>query len=98
VARALTDTARATDVVARLGGDEFVLLCDDLTREDAIRLAERLADAVAREPAGAPGWRVSVSIGIAMGDAEATDPSHLLSAADAAMYRAKVAGGGQPAV
>ena len=48
----LTRVLRSGDtLVARFGGDEFVVLCEDiLDEEDAVRVAERIADALG-EPA-----------------------------------------------
>lgn len=94
VAAAVGMTARAEDTVARLGGDEFVVLAEGAERDDAVALARRILAAIEAEPAGAPGWRVSASIGVAVAEPGETDPSHLLSAADTAMYRAKDAGRG----
>ncbi len=93
VGRALTHSARSGDTVARLGGDEFVVLCTVASANDAAKLAKRTLAALSAEPAGSPGWRVSGSAGIALAG-PGSDASHVLSAADAAMYRAKVAGGG----
>jgi chemotaxis family two-component system sensor kinase Cph1 len=97
VAEALTGAARGEDTVARLGGDEFIILCEGVSFESAHGLAERIRGAVAEPPKGDAPWRVSVSIGVAMADLD-LDASHLLSAADAAMYRAKVAGRNQTSV
>jgi chemotaxis family two-component system sensor kinase Cph1 len=94
VAHALTAAARGEDTVARLGGDEFIVLCEGVSSESAHGLAERVRGAVAEAPAGDAPWRVSVSIGVAMAGFD-LDASQLLSAADAAMYRAKVAGRNQ---
>jgi diguanylate cyclase (GGDEF)-like protein len=98
-ALALRSAARGVDTVARLGGDEFVVLGHDLNEADAFALAERLLTAIAAPPTAGPGaasstWRVSASAGLVLarfGD----DPSHVLSAADSALYRAKVAGKGR---
>jgi diguanylate cyclase (GGDEF)-like protein len=95
VAAAVGMTARAVDTVARLGGDEFVVLAEGAERDDAVALAERILVAIEAEPAGSPGWRVSASIGVAVAAPGEADPSHLLSAADTAMYRAKDAGRGR---
>lgn len=90
VARRLGEVARETDLVARLGGDEFVMLCDNTSIQQATAIAQRVLAALATPEAAVP-WTIGASIGIAMADLDA-DASHLLSAADSAMYRAKVAG------
>ncbi|MDP9025956.1 MAG: diguanylate cyclase [Actinomycetota bacterium] len=94
VARQLDATARHEDTVARLGGDEFVILCENTTPQQAKQIAERILTALTMPPVPAPPWTISASIGIAMAQLD-LDASHLLSAADAAMYRAKVAGPGR---
>lgn len=94
VAHRLDETARREDTVARLGGDEFVVLCENTTREQALQIASRILNALMTPMTPAPLWTISASIGIAMAALE-VDASQLLSAADAAMYRAKLAGAGR---
>jgi diguanylate cyclase (GGDEF)-like protein len=89
VAAALGATVRETDTVARLGGDEFAVLADVSETFSGVVLAERLREAVALVGARR---QVTASIGVAevvAGEAVAD----LLHRADAAMYRAKAAGG-----
>jgi diguanylate cyclase (GGDEF)-like protein len=89
VTAALTGAVRDTDTVARLGGDEFAVLAEVSASWPADQLAERLRDAVA---AAGRGHGVTASVGIAI--VRATDDiNELLHRADAAMYRAKTAGG-----
>jgi diguanylate cyclase (GGDEF)-like protein len=85
VAQGLRGVLRATDLVARYGGDEFVVVAPHATRESARALAERMRNA-ARE------CDASVSIGVAIYPEDAPDQDALISAADAALYRAKQAG------
>jgi diguanylate cyclase (GGDEF)-like protein len=90
VARRLDEISRDGDIVARLGGDEFVLVCENTSIDQAAAIADRVLAALATLDSSMP-WTIGASIGIAMAGSE-TDASHLLSAADAAMYRAKLAG------
>jgi diguanylate cyclase (GGDEF)-like protein len=94
VAAALTKAARSGDTIARIGGDEFVVLCENVSAEDAMALADRILAAVAAEPVGSPGWRVTASAGVALAG-PGSNASQVLSAADTAMYRAKDAGRGR---
>jgi diguanylate cyclase (GGDEF)-like protein len=89
VTQALTGAVRESDTVARLGGDEFAVLADVDVTVDADELAERLraAVAVAGRPCG-----VTASVGVAL-VGRSDDVNQLLHRADAAMYRAKTAGG-----
>jgi diguanylate cyclase (GGDEF)-like protein/PAS domain S-box-containing protein len=90
VAHALRGAVRASDHVARLGGDEFCVVasCDHELDGEAAVLAERLLDAVRAALAGT----ATVSMGLA-GPGRASAADALMAAADAAMYRAKRAGG-----
>jgi diguanylate cyclase (GGDEF)-like protein len=85
VAQALGATMRRGDMVARYGGDEFIVVAPHATRDDALALAERLRESVARSS-------TSVSIGVAMFPDDAQKQDALIEAADAALYRAKQAG------
>ena len=99
VATALHTGARAADLVARLGGDEFALALHSTTLNEAAVAAERIRAAVAEvriltdvgESLG-----ITVSIGVAQLDAgQHADAAALVSAADAAVYRAKQLGRNQ---
>jgi diguanylate cyclase (GGDEF)-like protein/PAS domain S-box-containing protein len=91
----LEGAVRPADTVARFGGDEFVVVCEHTDRTGALALADRLESAIAVPvTVGEVEHRMSASIGIALGhnDAEA-----LMRDADAAVYRAKAAGGARVA-
>ena len=94
----LREALRAGDTVARFGGDEFVVLCEDLASEgEAIRIAERITEAVRlpfehRRPPAPPQRRASGSCSRPAG--RRARP-RLLRDADAAMYRAKAGGKGR---
>jgi diguanylate cyclase (GGDEF)-like protein len=91
----LAGAVRPSDTVARLGGDEFLVICEDVDEATALALAGRLA-AVARRPIETAEMehRFSASIGIALAGGDPVEPRHLVSAADAAAYRAKERGRG----
>ena len=85
---------RDTDTLARLGGDEFGLILPLLReREDTLRVARRLVDAL-REPFQIAGHDIFVtcSIGITVFPSDGADALTLQRNADVAMYRAKGAG------
>jgi diguanylate cyclase (GGDEF)-like protein/PAS domain S-box-containing protein len=96
IADRLARAVRPSDTVARLGGDEFLVICEDVDEPTAVALAGRLA-AVARRPIETAGMehRFSASIGIALAGGEPVEPRQLVSAADAAAYRAKERGRGK---
>jgi diguanylate cyclase (GGDEF)-like protein len=88
---------RAGDTIARFGGDEFVILCEDLASEaEAVRIAERIAEAFALpfELDGRP-HHLSVSVGVVYVTGGQASASEVLRDADAAMYRAKEGGKGR---
>jgi diguanylate cyclase (GGDEF)-like protein len=90
VATRIRQAVRASDTVARLGGDEFVIVCaDDATTENVDSLVGRLLDSIAR-PISARGELCTVTASIGLAEVEMSwEPQEALSAADAAMYRAK---------
>jgi diguanylate cyclase (GGDEF)-like protein len=93
VARAMRDELGGLGMLARWGGEEFAVLFEGLPLEEARHRCERLRWAVERLDcsAFAPGWKLTISGGVA----ERTGLSHyekLLSRADALLYEAKRAG------
>jgi diguanylate cyclase (GGDEF)-like protein len=89
---------RKADMVARLGGDEFAVALVDIAEEtNAATIADEIL-AAARLSIDFKGNDINgnLSIGIAIMDpeGEVRSASELLKRADAAMYNAKIAGGG----
>jgi diguanylate cyclase (GGDEF)-like protein/PAS domain S-box-containing protein len=85
---------RPSDTLSRFGGDEFTILCEDVSSdEDAVVVAERVAEALAEPfPLADREVFLSASIGIALGRDRAMSAGALLRDADAAMYGAKERG------
>lgn len=91
--RVLARYVRGDDVVAKYGGDEFVILLPGANRDAAIVVAERVREAVSKEVTGpTPEDRISCSSGIACYPEDGTDYVSLISAADRALFSAKVRG------
>jgi diguanylate cyclase (GGDEF)-like protein len=96
VGRRLRASLREVDQLFRYGGDEFVLLLPGVDRQQAVAVAERLLESVRDEPFdGAPPLSLSLSVGLGMFPAEATDAHALFSQADQRAYHAKRAGRGR---
>ena len=84
---------RRGDLIARFGGDEFVLLHARGDTQSAIRISERLINAMsaAFEIQGKQIY-VTASVGVASAPEHGTEPADLLRHADMALYSAKAAG------
>lgn len=85
---------RGDDVAARIGGEEFAVLLPEANIEAAVSFAERLRQAVedASFTLGDKPHKLTVSIGVAVMGPGREERSGLMSAADAALYRAKESG------
>ncbi len=92
VASVLKRCSRESDYLARYGGEEFTVILPRTTRTEARPVAQRICDQVREIEPGAPGVRVSMSIGIAAFPESARDKDALLGAADSALLRAKALG------
>ena len=89
------DTLRMVDIIGRVGGEEFAILLPETTEQEAIRVAERLRQAIANAKIplghGLP-LSITVSIGITSLMSKDDNIDVLLSFADKALYAAKNAG------
>lgn len=97
VADRLRSVFRSNDTVARLGGDEFAALASGIAnRYSALALSSKIIRALSSPLLiDEKEYSVSASIGISMYPADGDNFEKLLANADAAMYSAKDAGGGQ---
>jgi diguanylate cyclase (GGDEF)-like protein/PAS domain S-box-containing protein len=94
VARRLK-AATPNEFVARMGGDEFTIIATGPQPITAESIADCLLGAVAGDVnVAGHELRIGVSVGIAIYPEDGRDVTTLLGNADAALYRAKVAGRG----
>ena len=92
VSRLLQTQLRAEDIVCRYGGEEFVLVLPQMTLQATLERAEQIREATKRIVFSYRDSRIgpiSVSIGVAVFPEHGATIDSLLSAADAALYRAK---------
>jgi diguanylate cyclase (GGDEF)-like protein/PAS domain S-box-containing protein len=90
-ARALTETLEDARIIARTGGDEFLALVSDAEAPEVRAQAEAVIARV-RADTRARGEEQALSVGIAFGDGQ-RNISEVMTAADHAMYKAKLMGG-----
>ncbi|MHC4353633.1 MAG: sensor domain-containing diguanylate cyclase, partial [Planctomycetota bacterium] len=93
VSMRIKETIRQIDTAARYGGDEFAVILLNAELSDAVIVAERMVEAVARIPAT---WNkqeipLSISVGLGQYDSDIT-PEDITSRSDKALYSAKQAG------
>ena len=102
VAMLLKSHLRHDDIAARYGGEEFVAVLPSTTKEDAVRIAEKIRQAIGQHPF-LPGQgegktgpvTVTVSGGVASHLVDGASSNEILSAADQALYIAKEKGRNQ---
>lgn len=105
VLRAVSDRVqaqlRATDVAGRYGGEEFLVVLQHNDHEGAVVVAERWRESVAAEAfelADGRAVRATLSIGVASFAPGMKTRQELVTAADAALYKAKDDGRNRVAV
>lgn len=97
VSTLLSHLVRVSDRVFRYGGDEFVLILPDTPKENALVLAGRVREEIARRnfvPRGETAtFRLTASIGVTSFEATRfAKEDEIFKAVDDALYRAKEAG------
>jgi|GEM_PF-2946627 len=91
----LKTRVRRSDTLARLGGDEFTILLYDIpNKQDVENVAAQIVISIAKPyyPENIK-CTIAASVGVSIFPYDGDDPNELLRKADAAMYKAKEAGG-----
>jgi diguanylate cyclase (GGDEF)-like protein len=94
VAAQVLKSVRSTDTAYRYGGEELAVLLPSCPKDQAVRVAEKLRNAVSAgtQKPGRFGGRTTVSIGVASFPADGRVARGLVDTADAALYEAKARG------
>ena len=88
----LQSSLREVDVAARYGGEEFLAVLPQTTRDEALRIAERLRHDLARRRSDDTNGAITLSISVAEYPTDGETGDAVVTAADAALYQAKQAG------
>jgi diguanylate cyclase (GGDEF)-like protein len=85
---------RHSDALGRIGGEEFSIFLAQITREEAMRFAEKLREEIESllPRIDTMPLRITASIGVAMNQDQHMTFAEIQGQADQAMYRAKAAG------
>jgi diguanylate cyclase (GGDEF)-like protein len=96
ISQVLLRVIRQNDLAARFGGEEFLLALVGTPPDRAVRIAERIREAVAarvfRGEPGRPAVRATLSAGVATYPRDATTVRGLIHAGDLAVMAAKARG------
>jgi diguanylate cyclase (GGDEF)-like protein len=95
VAYRISNSIRPYDAAGRYGGEEFLLILPGCDAESALQTAERICDAIRRDPIVLPdlSLRMTASFGVtSLPRGAFAEPEHLIRIADEALYQAKQAG------
>lgn len=84
---------RKEDFAARYGGEEFAIILPETNEEEALRIADKIREAVEKESfygeENQPNKVLTISAGVSVFPDRAKDEVQLLKSADDALYRAK---------
>jgi two-component system cell cycle response regulator len=92
VTKKMQTDVRPYDAVGRYGGEEFLVLLPGCNASDTREKAERLRNAIVREPVATPAGNLAVTMsigGVATADWPEDTANQILQMADLALYRAK---------
>lgn len=90
VAMLLKNQLRKADILGRWGGEEFLIIAPNIDIAEAVELAEKLRNEIAKEKI--VGLNCTISLGVKMLDTNDHTIHEAISRADNALYRAKQTG------
>jgi len=90
VANKISSCIRDTDLACRYGGDEFAIILPNTSLSDAMIVAQRLMDSVAREIVKIDDYKLHISISLGMTQyRQGSSIEDFMNDADAALLKAK---------
>ncbi|MBO6537804.1 MAG: diguanylate cyclase [Rhizobiaceae bacterium] len=90
VAKIVSSNVRHGDIAARYGGEEIVLLLFDYDRNETLRIAERIRNAIARDPVMIDGTDIELTVSVGIHVPSVKEPFlRAFQRADGALYQAK---------
>jgi diguanylate cyclase (GGDEF)-like protein len=94
VSKSIKDSTRQIDFMGRYGGEELAVILTETDKEESLVIAERIRQAVESNKIAAydESLNVTISIGISLFPADATEVLSLIDKADQALYQAKQSG------
>jgi len=96
IAEILKKGIKGSDVVARYGGEEFVIIFPDTTKENAVKICEKLRQMVKDfkfpNEESQPNGDLTISFGVSSFPEDGATPEELIKKADMALYKAKELG------
>ena len=96
LARQLDRSIRSTDVLGRWGGDEFVVICPEANDVAALAVASKIVTVAGSIAVPRSGQLVTSTVSVGWVNAPGGGPADVVvGRADAALYQAKVEGGGR---
>ena len=94
ISRIIKESVREIDIVGRYGGEEFVIALPETGRESGRQVAERLRKKTEDKVFAAydEKLKLTISVGLAVYPADASELSDIIDKADQALYEAKNSG------
>lgn len=94
VAKIFTTNTRITDIISRYGGEEFAILMTETGINDAVKIAEKIREAIQDFPFEYDGEQLHVTVSIGLSewdgaDEESFDDIDFIDSADKKLYEAK---------
>ncbi|MCM8804527.1 MAG: sensor domain-containing diguanylate cyclase [Candidatus Omnitrophica bacterium] len=96
IADILKKGVKGSDIIGRYGGEEFIILFPDTTKENTIKICEKLRKSVKDfkfpNEESQPNGDLTISFGVASFPEDGTNATEIIKKADMALYKAKSLG------